>query len=133
MPKEPFGQATGIWKRAVDRVAALTALIIISPMIVMIALLILMTMGRPIFSRHQSIGFNGAVYTRWKFRTAGCPACETPGHAASRPDPTPCYPRLGIMLRESALDDLPQLFNIVRGHTSFVGLQSPTISRARSR
>jgi lipopolysaccharide/colanic/teichoic acid biosynthesis glycosyltransferase len=125
MLKELFGQAEGIWKRSVDRGAALTALIIVLPMIVMIALLILITMGRPIFSRDRCIGFNGAVYTRWRFRTAKSAPCKTLGEAASRPITTPRIPRLGIMLRESGLDDLPQLFNIFCGHASFVGLKSP--------
>jgi lipopolysaccharide/colanic/teichoic acid biosynthesis glycosyltransferase len=125
MPKELFGQAGGIWQRSVDRGAALIALIIMSPMIVTIALLILVTMGRPIFSKHRCIGLSGAVYMRWKFRTIGSAARTTPCDAASPPNTTARIPRLGIMLRESGLDELPQLFNIFCGHVSFVGLQKP--------
>jgi lipopolysaccharide/colanic/teichoic acid biosynthesis glycosyltransferase len=105
MRKELFGRAGGIWMRSVDRGAALTALIIIMPTIVMIALLILITIGRPIFSGHRCIGINGTVYTRWRFRTAKSALCIS---------------RLGMMLRESRLDDLPHLFNIFCGHASFV-------------
>jgi lipopolysaccharide/colanic/teichoic acid biosynthesis glycosyltransferase len=133
MPKELFGQAGGIWKRCVDRGAALVALLIMSPMIVTIALLILITMGRPIFSTYRCIGLNGAGYTRWKFRTVHSAARKMPGDAASRPNTTTRLPRMGIMLRESGLDNLPQLFNICCGHTSFVGLHRLMISRGRSR
>jgi lipopolysaccharide/colanic/teichoic acid biosynthesis glycosyltransferase len=105
MRKEPFDRAGGIWTRSVDRGAALAALIIIMPAIVMLALLILITIGRPIFSGHRCIGINGAVYTRWRFRTAKS---------------APCIPWLGMMLRGSRLDDLPHLFNIFCGHASFV-------------
>jgi lipopolysaccharide/colanic/teichoic acid biosynthesis glycosyltransferase len=105
MRKEPFWSGGGIWTRSVDRGAALTALIIIMPAIVMMALLTLITIGRPIFSGHRCIGINGAVYTRWRFRTAKS------AH---------CIPQLGMMLRESRLDDLPHLFNIVCGYASFV-------------
>ena len=105
MGKALFGRAGGIWTRSVCRGTALMALVIIMPTIVMMALLILVTLGRPIFSGHRCIGINGAVYTRWRFRTA----TSAPG-----------IPRLGMMLRESRLDDLPHLFNVFCGHAAFV-------------
>jgi exopolysaccharide production protein ExoY len=123
--KQPSGQAGGGWKRAFDCGAALIALVILSPMMVMIALLILITIGPPIFSRHRRVGLNGAAYGCWKYRTVESTARETPGDATSQPNAAPGSRRLGIMLRESGLDALPQLFNILCGHVSFVGPQSP--------
>jgi lipopolysaccharide/colanic/teichoic acid biosynthesis glycosyltransferase len=123
--KQPFCRAGGGWKRAFDCGAALIALVIMSPMMVMIALLVLITMGRPIFSRHRCIGLNGAAYICWKFRTVESITRETSDDATCQPNAASCSARLGIVLRESGLDVLPQLFNVLCGHVGFVGPQSP--------
>jgi lipopolysaccharide/colanic/teichoic acid biosynthesis glycosyltransferase len=91
----------------------------------MITLLILTAMGRPIFSQHPCIGLKGVAYMRWKFRTIEFAAPEIPSDASPRSNAASRSPLLGLMLRESGLDDLPQLINILCGYASFVGPQSP--------
>jgi lipopolysaccharide/colanic/teichoic acid biosynthesis glycosyltransferase len=106
--------AGGIWKRPFDFSAALAGLVIMSPMMLMITLLIMATMGRQIISGQPSIRSNGSVFIRLKFRTV------VADHADAA---APRVTWLGTILRESRLDELPQLLNILRGDMSFVGPQ----------
>jgi exopolysaccharide production protein ExoY len=108
----------GMWKRSLDCVVALTALVILSPIMLATALLILITMGRPIFSAQQTIGFNKSVFGLLRFRTVRV-ACTS--RASDRQDPLAFESEFGKTLRESGLDGLPQLINILRGDMSFVG------------
>jgi exopolysaccharide production protein ExoY len=110
----------GAWKRSLDCAAAFTGLLILSPIMLTTALLILIAMGRPIFSAQPTIGFSNSVFARLRFRTAR-PMHE--GSSATNPPTTAFELWLGQTLRESGLDDLPQLLNILSGHMSFVGPQ----------
>jgi exopolysaccharide production protein ExoY len=130
--KDPVG---GIWKRAFDFGVALAALVIMSPMILMITLLILVTMGRPIFSARRCVGFNKSAFHRLKFRTMALTAQEMRAHDFAEPEgkARPCRGAarrafgeqnatwLGSILRKADLDELPQLFNVLRGDMSVVG------------
>ena len=110
----------GAWKRSLDCVAAFTGLLILSPIMITTAVLILITMGRPIFSAQQTIGFSNSVFARLRFRTA---RGVYEGPSATNSPTTAFALWLGQTLRESGLDDLPQLLNILLGHMSFVGPQ----------
>jgi lipopolysaccharide/colanic/teichoic acid biosynthesis glycosyltransferase len=115
------GPVGGICKRVFDCALALMALAIMSPIMLMTALLIVITMGRPIFSTQQSIGFNGSFFTRLKFRTTIVAEGE-PGDRVDMPEEqAPCRTFVGRMLSDSGLEGLPQFFNILAGHMSFVG------------
>lgn len=122
--ERPDGPVGGIGKRSFDCVAALTVLAIMFPIMLMTAILILVIMGRPIFTAERSIGFNKSLFGCLTFRTA----IPTP-HDASRAieahldTAVPRVTQLGNILRESGLDRLPQLFNILCGHMSFIGPQ----------
>lgn len=113
------GPVGGIWKRSFDCAAAFAALMIMSPIMLVIALLILLAMGRPIFTAQRSVGFNRSFFTRLTFKTVISAAT-----IADHRDVT----WLGNILRESGLDELPQLFNILCGHMSFVGPQCLPVS-----
>ena len=118
------GPVGGIAKRAFDCAASLTALVIMSPIMLMIALLILATMGWPIFSAQRTVGFNKSLFGRLTFRTAIAAAYDTPMAIEEHLDnAAPRVAWLGNMLHENGLDGLPQLFNILCGHMSLVGPQ----------
>lgn len=104
-------------KRILDLSVAGFALIILSPVLAAIAGAILMTMGRPIFFRQVRPGLHGRPFTMVKFRTMS----DTRG-----PDGRVLLDRdrispLGHRLRRTSLDELPELWNILRGDMSLVG------------
>jgi exopolysaccharide production protein ExoY len=124
----------GSAKRIFDVAAALAALIALSPLFIGIAALIWLTDGRPIFIRHMRVGHRGKPFPCFKFRTMIVNAQEAlAAHLAASPDALaewqqtqklrddPRITRLGAVLRQTSVDELPQLFNILRGHMSFVG------------
>ncbi len=133
-PVEPSRIVGGLIKRALDIGLALTALILLSPMMLGVALLIKLTSPGRVFYGHRRIGFSGRQFRCWKFRTMvedGDRVLEeylnqNPHERATwlaerklRDDPrvTP----VGAVLRKLSVDELPQLFNILMGQMSVVG------------
>jgi sugar transferase EpsL len=98
-------------KRAIDLAVALSAGTLLLPLILVIALAIRITMGAPVLFRQRRIGRGERPFTIYKFRTM------TAGEAADAERLTP----LGRFLRRSSLDELPQLWNVLRGEMSLVG------------
>jgi len=124
----------GITKRSFDLVCATIALVVFSPLFVLIAAFIKISDGGPVFYRHQRIGCGSRSFMCLKFRTmaVNCDDVfrrylrESPQAAEEwretrklRQDPriTP----IGSVLQQLSLDELPQLINIVRGEMSVVG------------
>ncbi len=103
-------------KRFLDIAVALAALVVLSPLVVAVALTILLTLGRPVLFRQQRPGLGGRPFTLYKFRTMR-PA--TPGEGPTT-DATRLG-RLGAFLRSTSLDELPELWNVLRGDMSLVG------------
>jgi len=104
-------------KRILDATFALGGLIVLSPVLLLISVLILITMGRPIFFRQRRPGKNQAPFTLLKFRTM---RSETDESGKLLPDGERLT-RLGRLLRATSLDELPQLWNVLRGDLSLVG------------
>jgi len=104
-------------KRAFDLVASFIALVALSPLMAFIALAIRVTMGRPILFRQPRIGYRGRVFTIYKFRTMNN-ARDEQGNLL--PDEQRLT-RLGRFLRSLTLDELPELFNVLKGEMSLVG------------
>jgi sugar transferase EpsL len=104
-------------KRAVDVVVAALALALLSPLMVLIAAAILLTMGPPVVFRHRRLGLRGREFTLLKFRTmrGRPPGFETPLDDQARLTP------VGRVLRALTLDELPELVNVLRGDMSLVG------------
>ncbi|MGE0554283.1 MAG: sugar transferase [Gemmatimonadales bacterium] len=104
-------------KRLFDLVVATALLVALLPLFLAIALVILLTMGRPIFFRQQRPGRGGRPFTLVKFRTMSV--------GASRPedqrDEARRLTRVGALLRATSLDELPELVNVLRGEMSLVG------------
>jgi len=104
-------------KRAFDVIASLLLLILLSPALLLVALTILATMGRPIFFRQVRPGLDGQPFRMVKFRSM-YDAYDDQGA------PLPDDKRLGNvgrLLRSTSLDEVPELFNILRGDMSLVG------------
>jgi lipopolysaccharide/colanic/teichoic acid biosynthesis glycosyltransferase len=109
-----------IYKRIFDVTCSLIALIVLSPAMLVISLLISITSDGPIIFRQSRIGAKGRIFTILKFRTMGPSAQDQLiSHVCVRGDPR--VTRIGALLRLSKLDELPQLFNILRGEMSLVG------------
>ena len=101
-------------------VIALVALIIAAPIMLLVAIAVRLTSRGPILFRQTRVGFNGDVFTVYKFRSMTVDAeAKTGAVWAQRNDPrvTP----IGGFLRKTRLDELPQLFNVLAGKMSIVG------------
>jgi lipopolysaccharide/colanic/teichoic acid biosynthesis glycosyltransferase len=119
------------WKRAFDVIVACALLFVLAPIFGAAALAIAVESGRPVFFRQTRTGVSGREFRIAKFRTL---RTEAPpnisawlyrlNEAASplfKIEPDPRATRVGQFLRRSALDELPQLWNVVRGEMSLVG------------
>ena len=106
-------------KRAFDIVVSAAGLLILSPLWVLIAVAVKAADGGPVLLRQQRIGRFGHPFLAYKFRSMVPGAERLPPRQASEDDPrvTP----VGRLLRVTALDELPQLLNILRGDMSVVG------------
>lgn len=102
-----------------DRILAAIALVVLSPLMAVIAISILLRMGSPVLFSQQRVGQHGRVFLIHKFRTM-VPDAEQRG-AGYMPSELNLIPPLGAFLRQTSLDELPQLINILRGELSIVG------------
>ena len=104
-------------KRATEMILATAALVLLSPAMAGVAVAILLTQGRPILFRQRRPGLGGVSFTIVKFRTMRAPR---PGEIWYRTDEQRLT-RLGRFLRMTSVDELPELWNVVRGEMSLVG------------
>ncbi len=128
---EPIGTAA---KRFVDVVLAISAIVLLAPLLIICFVATVITSPGPALFRHKRVGFNGRQFNCLKFRTMVTDAPERLERvlksdplaarewAANRklkndPRVTP----IGAILRKSSLDELPQLFNVLKGEMSIVG------------
>ena len=104
-------------KRAIDVAGAVTGLVLLAPVIAWTAVAIAATMGRPIFFRQVRPGLRGKPTLIWKFRTMRSPRRGEVWFDSDAARVT----RLGAFLRATSLDELPELWNVLRGEMSLVG------------
>lgn len=104
-------------KRLFDILVSFTALVILSPLIIVIFFAVRRKMGSPVFFCQQRPGLNGKPFTMIKFRTMRdvVDACGQPLTDGDRLTP------FGRFLRATSLDELPELWNVLRGEMSLVG------------
>jgi lipopolysaccharide/colanic/teichoic acid biosynthesis glycosyltransferase len=107
----------GIGKRALDLALAIPALILLAPLLGVLALGILATMGRPVYFVQERVGLDGRRFRLLKLRSMRPAAGGIQITGRGDPRVTP----LGRFLRASKLDELPQLFNVLSGRMSIVG------------
>jgi lipopolysaccharide/colanic/teichoic acid biosynthesis glycosyltransferase len=106
-------------KRTFDLVTALLGLVLLSPLLVLVALLIKLDSTGPIFFRQERMGKGFHPFRIYKFRTMVHDAPGRGGPITFGADPR--ITRLGRVLRQTKIDELPQLINVLRGEMSFVG------------
>ena len=104
-------------KRLVDIVLASTALLLLSPLIAIVALLVRAKLGAPILFRQERPGLKGEPFTLIKFRTM---LADRDDNGVLRPD-SERLTGFGRWLRSTSIDELPELWNVLRGDMSLVG------------
>ena len=107
-------------KEIEDRTLAALALIFIAPLLITIAALIKLDSPGPILFRQKRYGFNDRLIEVLKFRTMHHDASDLNAEQLTRRN-DPRVTRVGAFLRRTSLDELPQLFNVLRGDMSIVG------------
>jgi exopolysaccharide biosynthesis polyprenyl glycosylphosphotransferase len=143
--REPLSSAARIAKRASDIIIAGIALLLLSPLWLIVALLIKLDSRGPIFYRQERVGMDGRIFLFYKFRTMRVNSDDAKHreyqrkYIAGSPDTNlgdderPAYKlladnritRVGRVLRRLSLDELPQLLNVLRGDMSVVGPRPP--------
>jgi exopolysaccharide production protein ExoY len=127
----PVGNAT---KRSIDILLAASGILLLAPLLVFCFLAIMLTSPGPALFRHRRVGFGGKHFSCFKFRTM-VPDAESRlrNHLESDPQARaewatsrklrfdPRITAIGAILRKTSLDELPQLFNVIKGDMSIVG------------
>jgi lipopolysaccharide/colanic/teichoic acid biosynthesis glycosyltransferase len=100
-----------------DRLLAAIALTLLSPFVAILAIAIYFRMGSPVIFSQARVGKNNSIFTFYKFRTMND---QEDSDGKLLPDMERLTP-LGEFLRQTSLDELPQLWNVLRGDMSFIG------------
>jgi lipopolysaccharide/colanic/teichoic acid biosynthesis glycosyltransferase len=120
-------------KRALDLLVAGAALLLLSPVMLLIGMAIgLTSLGAPVF-RQKRLGRGGVPFTLYKFRTmmAGAPDLRNADGSTYNAPRDPRVTPLGRVLRATSLDELPQLVNVVKGEMSLVGPRPELVDQLR--
>ncbi len=104
-------------KRPMDFILSLMAIIVLSPVLIIVAILVRFKLGSPVLFKQKRPGLNEKIFTIYKFRTM---TDEKDESGELLPDSIRLT-RFGKMLRSTSLDELPELFNILKGNMSIVG------------
>ena len=117
MKHRPYGPYERFFKRPQDLLCALLAIIVLSPVMLAVALLVRIKLGSPVLFTQTRPGRNGKPFKLYKFRSMLPPkdGVIDPAQDAARLTP------FGKKLRSTSLDELPELFNILKGDMSVVG------------
>jgi sugar transferase EpsL len=114
MPKPRLSRGL---KRGFDVVVSMIALVLLSPLFIAVTFLVWLKIGRPILFRQQRPGYQSVPFFALKFRSM---TDQRDGQGRLLPDGERITP-LGALLRRSSIDELPQLWNVLRGDMSLVG------------
>lgn len=107
-------------KRVLDFILSLVGLILLSPVLLIIALIIKLTSPGPVFFKQKRVGKNKTYFNILKFRTMRTDTPkDTPTHLLANPDQY--ITSIGKVLRKTSLDELPQIINILKGDMSIIG------------
>jgi exopolysaccharide biosynthesis polyprenyl glycosylphosphotransferase len=119
-----------IVKRSIDCMVSLVTLILMAPLFLVVALLVKFTTDGPVFFRQTRVGLNKRMFQIYKFRTMIADAEKVQDRLLSMNEMTgpvfkikrdPRVTPLGRVLRKTSIDELPQLFNVLKGEMSLVG------------
>jgi len=117
--RAPLSRFERFIKRTIDILGAVVALTVLSPVFLIVPILIKLDSKGPIFFKQQRNGFNGRKFKIYKFRSMRVLEDGNVILQAKRNDPR--VTRIGKWLRRTSIDELPQLFNVLRGDMSLVG------------
>ncbi|WP_294561116.1 sugar transferase [uncultured Traorella sp.] len=107
-------------KRVLDFILSLIGLVVLSPVLLIIALIIKMTSPGPVFFKQKRVGKNKTYFNILKFRTMRTDTPkDTPTHLLANPEQY--ITSIGKVLRKTSLDELPQIINILKGDMSIIG------------
>jgi exopolysaccharide biosynthesis polyprenyl glycosylphosphotransferase len=121
-------------KSVLDRAGAAAGLLLLAPLLASLALAVRLDSPGPALYRQTRVGQGGTPFTMWKFRSmvagaerlrAGLAAADEQDGPMFKIRRDPRITRLGALLRRTSLDELPQLFNVLRGEMSLVGPRPP--------
>lgn len=104
-------------KRLFDVVVAFSALVLLSPVLLLLFVLVRVKLGSPVLFRQQRPGLNGKVFEMYKLRTM-TDAVDAAGNQLSDAQRMTAF---GAVLRSTSLDELPELWNVLKGDMSLVG------------
>jgi lipopolysaccharide/colanic/teichoic acid biosynthesis glycosyltransferase len=123
------------WKPCLDRVSSVFLIIITAPLMALIVLLVRASLGPNVIFRQQRMGIHGCSFDVLKFRTmlpdrrqANVPISFPDRRCTHKSDDDPRHTPVGRFLRRWSLDELPQLFNVVRGQMSLIGPRPELLS-----
>lgn len=111
-------------KRITDTVVSAAALIVLSPLMAVVAVLIKLTSRGPVLFKQQRLGLHGKEFTIYKFRSMSVGAEHT-GSGVYSEAGDPRVTRVGRVIRALSIDELPQLVNIIKGDMAIVGPRPP--------
>ena len=126
-------------KRMCDIIASLIGIILLTPVWIIVAAMVRLHDGGPAFFKQERVGLDGTSFTMFKFRTmhVDAEAMKASLTEANEADASagnsvmfkmandPRVTRIGALLRKTSIDELPQLFNVLRGDMSLVGPRPP--------
>jgi exopolysaccharide biosynthesis polyprenyl glycosylphosphotransferase len=144
-PHDNAAKTSQVSKRVIDVLGSLVAIVLLSPLFMVIALVVKLTSKGPILFKQERLGLYGRRFTFWKFRSMYVnndaeihrefvsrfiSSKENEGRAGSQErvykiQDDPRVTPVGRFLRKSSLDELPQFFNVLLGHMSLVGPRPP--------
>src|SRR5690554_758627 len=105
------------FKRPMDFILSLMAIVVLSPVLIIVGILVRVKLGSPVLFKQKRPGLNEKIFTMYKFRTM---TDEKDENGELLPDSVRLT-KFGRMLRSTSLDELPELFNILKGDMSIVG------------
>lgn len=105
-------------KRGLDFTVAFAALLIFSPLMLIVAILIKLNRDGPVLFKQERPGRGGKIFTVYKFRTMSVRTCDENGRELSDFER---MSKIGSFLRKTSIDELPQFINILKGDMSFIG------------
>lgn len=114
-----------ILKRLFDLIISIFGIILVSPILIVIAVLIKIESKGPVFFKQQRLGLNGLPFSIYKFRTMVVGAEKIGDGLKVRSEVDSRITKIGQFLRKTSLDELPQFFNVIKGDMSLVGPRPP--------
>lgn len=134
LERRPLGRAEKLARRSVDLLVGLTLLVVLTPLIAVAALAIALSSRGPVFYASPRMGWRGSTISVWKLRSmyadaderlaellAGEPALRHEYDTTRKLRDDPRITPVGRWLRRASIDELPQLWNVVKGEMSIVG------------